>query len=103
MKVGRTVAPKGPGKEAPKQSAPPGCMPPKKRRFRCGTTWPKPIKGAVPYANSRPELAGLCLGEKVRIVMETPSWREVLKPILDTLDEERPMQGPRSSYDSDKL
>jgi hypothetical protein len=103
MAVRREEAPKGPGKEAPKGPAPPGCMPPKKRRFRCGTTWPEPIKGDVPYANSRPELADLCLGEKVRIVMETPAWREVLKPILDALDEERPKRGPKPSYSSEEL
>jgi hypothetical protein len=109
MEVGRTTAPKGPGKEAPKQPAPPGCMPPKdgesarKRRRRFGTAWPEPTKGDVPYAKSRPELAGLSLGEQVRIVMETPAWREVMRPILDALDKDRPMKGPKPSYSSEEL
>ncbi len=103
MEVGRTEAPKGPGKEAPKQSAPPGCMPPKKRRFRCGTTWPEPIKGDVPYANSRPELADISLGEMVRIVMSTPAWNDIMRPLLDALDADRPKAGPEPSYTSEEL
>jgi len=83
-------------------------MPPKggelagKRRRRFGT-WPEPIKGDVPYAKSRPELAGLSVGEQVRIVMNTPAWNEVLRPILDALDKDRPKKGPKPSYSSEEL
>jgi len=108
MKVEGKEAPKGPGREAPNGPGSPGCMPPKdepssrKRRFRCGP-FPEPLKGDVPYAKSRPELAGLSLGEQVRIYMATPAWREVLRPILDALDKDRPKKGPKPSYSSEEL
>ena len=79
-----------------------GESPPKRRR-RFGMSWPEPTKGDVPYAKSRPELAGLSLGEQVRIVMETSGWSEVLQPILDALDKDRPKKGPKPSYDSEEL
>jgi hypothetical protein len=109
MKVQGKEAPRGPGKEAPKapgsprRKQPAGGEPPRKTRLRYGTTWPEPIKGDVPYANSRPELAGLCLGEKVRLVMSTPAWDEVMRPVLDAMDAERPKMGPAPSYSSEEL
>jgi len=109
MKVQGKDAPKGPEKSAPegpgspRRKQPAGGEPTRKRRLRCGTTWPEPIKGDVPYANSRDELAGLCLGEKVRLVMSTPAWNEVLRPILDAMDAERPKMGPAPSYSSEEL
>ncbi len=108
MKVERKEAPNGPGKEAPKgpgsprQKQPKGVESPRKRRFRCGP-FPEPLKGDVPYAKSRPELAGLSLGEQVRIYMTTPAWNEVLRPILDALDKDRPKRGPKPSYSSEEL
>jgi hypothetical protein len=95
------AAPKGPGSPRRKQAQ--GEASPRKRRLRCGTTWPEPIKGDVPYANSRPELAGLCLGKKVRLVMSTPAWDEMMRPVLDALDAERPKMGPAPSYSSEEL
>jgi hypothetical protein len=109
MEVEGKEAPNEPGKEAskgpssPRRKQPKSEASPRKRRLRCGTTWPEPIKGDVPYANSRPELAGLCLGEKVRLVMSTPAWNEVMRPVLDALDAERPKLGPAPSYTSEEL
>jgi hypothetical protein len=108
MKVERKEAPNGPGKEAPKgpgsprQKQPKGGESPRKRRFRCGP-FPEPLKGDVPYAKSRPELADLSLGEQVRITMSAPAWNEVLRPILDALDKDRPKKGPKPSYSSEEL
>jgi hypothetical protein len=56
-----------------------GVTPLRKRRLSYGV-FPKPRKGDVPYANSRPELADLCIGEKVRLMMSTPAWNEILRP-----------------------
>jgi hypothetical protein len=109
MKVEGKEAPNEPGKAAskgpssPRRKQPKSEAPTRKRRLRCGTTWPEPIKGDVPYANSRDELAGLCLGEKVRIVMGTPAWNEHLRPVLDAMDAERPKMGPAPSYSSEEL
>jgi hypothetical protein len=57
----------------------------------------------LPYANSRPEVAGISLGEKVRLVMSTPAWDEVMRPVLDAMDAERPKRGPAPSYSSEEL
>jgi hypothetical protein len=109
MKVEGKEAPNEPGKAgskgsvSPRRKPPKGGEPPRKTRLRYGTTWPEPIKGDVPYANSRPELAGLCLGEKVRLVMSTPAWDEVMRPVLDAMDAERPKMGPAPSYSSEEL
>jgi hypothetical protein len=73
-----------------------------KRRLAYGT-FPKPIKGDVPYALSRPELAGVSLGEMVRIILNTSAWNEVLRPVLAELDEKRPKRGPAPSYSSEEL
>src|ERR1039458_5337188 len=103
MEVDGKEAPNGPGKKAlkgpssPRQKQPKSGESPRKRRFRCGP-FPEPLKGDVPYAKSRPELAGLSVGEQVRIVMRTPAWNEVLRPILDALDKDRPKRGPKPSY-----
>jgi hypothetical protein len=108
MKVQGKEAPNEPGKAAPKAPSSPRRKQPKseasprKRRFHCGA-FPEPLKGDVPYAKSRPELAGLSLGEQVRIVMSTPAWNEVLRPILDALDKDRPKKGPKPSYSSEEL
>jgi hypothetical protein len=72
------------------------------RRLRWGP-FPEPMKGKVPYANSSPELAELCTGEKVRLVMETEAWAEVMQPVLDAIDSERPCKGPAPAYDSTTL
>jgi hypothetical protein len=74
----------------------------RKRRLSYGV-FPKPLKGDVPYANSRPELADLCIGEKVHLMMSTPAWEEVLRPILEAMDEDRPKRGPVASYSSSEL
>ena len=109
MKVQGKDAPKGPEKSAPKgpgtprQKQPKGEAPPKKSRLRFGTTWPEPMKGDVPYAICRPELAGLSLGELVRIYVSTPAWDEVMRPVLDAMDAERPKRGPKPSYSSEEL
>ena len=74
----------------------------RQRRLSYGV-FPKPVKGDVPYANSRPELADLSLGEKVRLVMSTPAWEEVLRPVLAAMDADRPRKGPAASYSSEEL
>ena len=74
----------------------------RKHRLSWGV-FPEPMCGEVPYANSRPELAGLCIGEKVRLVMATPAWVEVMQPVLDALDAERPRKGPAPAYNSTEL
>jgi transposase len=61
------------------------------------------MSGAVPYANSRPELAGISLGEKVRLVMSTTGWSEVMHPLLTALEELRPRKGPAPAYSSEEL
>ena len=93
------------GKEAPNPPPPPPgpvypgasslvtFTPLRSRRLSYGP-FPEPLKGDVPYANSRPELAGLSLGEQVRIVMSTAAWNEVMSPTLEALDAERPKKGP---------
>jgi hypothetical protein len=79
-----------------------GVPPLRKRRLSYGV-FPQPLKGDVPYANSRPELADLSLGDKVRLVMSTPAWSEVLGPLLAAMDEDRPKKGPQPSYSSEEL
>jgi hypothetical protein len=74
----------------------------RQRRLKWGP-FPEPMCGEVPYANSRPELAGLCLGDKVRLVMETKAWRDEMQPILEAIDAERPRKGPAPAYDSTEL
>jgi hypothetical protein len=65
--------------------------------------FPEPLKGDVPYANSRPELAELSLGEKVQLVMSTTAWSGVVRPLLEKLDANRPKKGPAPSYSSEEL
>jgi hypothetical protein len=84
------------------RSAGASVTPLRKRRLSYGV-FPKPLKGDVPYANSRPELADFSLGEKVRIVMSTPAWNEVLRPLLAAMDADRPRKGPAPSYSSEEL
>ena len=79
-----------------------GDVPTRKRRFSYGA-FPKPIKGDVPYALSRPELADVSLGEMVRIILATSAWNEVLRPVLAELDAKRPKKGPAPAYSSEEL
>lgn len=74
----------------------------RQRRLKWGA-FPEPMKGEVPYANSREELAGLCTGQRVRLVMETPAWAEVMQPVLDAIDAARPSKGPAPAYGSAEL
>jgi len=74
----------------------------RQRRLKWGP-FPEPMCGEVPYALSRPELAGLCVGKLVRLVMATPAWAEVMQPVLDAIDAERPRKGPAPAYDSAEL
>ena len=74
----------------------------RKRRLSYGA-FPEVLKGDVPYAERRPELADLSIGEKVRLVMATPAWQGVMEPILDALDEARPKKGPAPAYSSEEL
>ncbi len=74
----------------------------RKRRLSYGA-FPEVLKGDVPYAERRPELADLSIGEKVRLMMATPAWQEVMQPILDALDEGRPRKGPAPAYSSEEL
>jgi hypothetical protein len=95
-------------KEAPKSpellgGQPPQSDEPRKERRLVWGAFPQPRKGDVGYANARPELADLSLGEKVRIVMATQAWKEVLAPILDALDADRPKLGPAPAYSSEEL
>lgn len=50
-----------------------------------------------------PLLAGLSLGEQVRAVMGTAAWSEVMRPLLEALDEGRSTKGPRPAYGSEEL
>jgi hypothetical protein len=74
----------------------------RKRRLAYGA-FPTPLKGDVPYALSRPELAGVSLGEMVRLIVQTPSWDDVLRPVLAQMDADRPKRGPAPSYSSEEL
>ncbi len=94
-------AKRGPRKAA-RAAAGSGVTPLRQRRLSYGV-FPQPLKGDVPYANSRPELADISLGEKVRLVMSTPAWREVLRPLLAAMDADRPKKGPAPSYSSEEL
>jgi predicted DNA-binding transcriptional regulator AlpA len=49
------------------------------------------------------KLAGRCLGEQVRIIMNTTAWRENLQPTLDALETNRPKKGPKAVYTSEDL
>jgi hypothetical protein len=73
-----------------------------KRRLAYGA-FPTPLKGDVPYALSRPELAGVSLGEMVRIILDTSAWDDVLRPVLAQMDADRPKRGPAPSYSSAEL
>jgi hypothetical protein len=64
---------------------------------------PQPGSGSVPYANCRPELAGLTDGERVALVAKTASWARVMEPILDELEASRPRKGPTPAYTSHEL
>jgi hypothetical protein len=73
-----------------------------KRRLAYGA-FPTPLKGDVPYALSRPELAGVSLGAMVRLIVQTLSWSDVLRPVLAQMDADRPKRGPAPSYSSEEL
>jgi len=57
----------------------------------------------TPYANCREEWRGTGLGEKVRVVLDSPAWGAVMIPALDQLDNERSRKGPAPSYTSEEL
>ena len=76
----------------------------KHRRASRSKALPRVPEGAlVPYANSRPELKGLCLGDKLRTVLDSNAWAEVMVPILDEVERELPTKGPSRAYTSHEL
>lgn len=96
----RKEASNGPG--LPRQKQRRGVVSLRDRRLSFGT-FPEPLKGDVPYADARPELAGLSLGDKVRIYMSTQAWKDVMRPLLAALEADRPKKGPKPSYSSEEL
>jgi hypothetical protein len=61
----------------------------RKTRRRFGAL-PKPNATAeLPYAQSRPELAGLTEAQLVRAMLDSAAWRDVMKPLLDEMQEAR--------------
>lgn len=65
---------------------------------------PAPPSGVeTPYANCRLEWKGVGLGAKVKVVLDSPAWQQVMVPALLELEAERPRKGPRPSYTSEEL
>ena len=100
MKVEGKEAPNRPGLPGRKQ--PSNVTPLRSRRLSYGP-FPEPLKGDVPYANSRPELAGLSVGEQVQLMMATQAWKDVMSPLLAAMEADRPKKGPKPSYSSEEL
>lgn len=74
-----------------------------KRRLRWSNL-PKPRSGEVPYAKSRPELAGFSEGEITRAVLDSDAWKEVMRPVLAAVDRERVRPGKEKPiYSSEEL
>lgn len=74
-----------------------------KRRLRWSNL-PKPGSGEVPYAKSRPELAGFSEGQIARAILDSAAWKEVMRPVLDQLDRERVRPGKEKPfYSSEEL
>lgn len=57
----------------------------------------------TPYANCREEWQGVDLGEKVRVVLSSDAWQQVMVPELEKLGAERSPKGPPPSYSSEEL
>lgn len=57
----------------------------------------------VPYANCRPELTRLCVGEKVAIVTASQTWQRVMGPELDVIEAARSGRGGGRAYTSHEL
>jgi hypothetical protein len=76
----------------------------KQRRKPRSKTLPAPPSGVeTPYANCREEWKGVGLGEKVKVVLDSAAWQEVMIPALLELEAERPRKGPAPSYTSEEL
>ncbi len=76
----------------------------KKQRQPRSKVLPAPPSGIeTPYANCRLEWKGVGLGEKTRVVLDSPAWRQVMLPALLELEAERPRKGPQPSYTSEEL
>lgn len=75
-----------------------------KRRRPRSKVLPAPPTGVeTPYANCRDEWHGVSLGEKTRVVLDSPAWQQVMVPELERLDAERPRRGPTPAYTSAEL
>jgi hypothetical protein len=62
----------------------------RKTRKRYGGGLPKPNATAeLPYAQSRPELAGLTEAQTVRAMLDSAAWRDTMQPTLDTMQAKR--------------
>ena len=76
----------------------------RKPRAPRSTVLPAPPEAIqTPYANCRDEWKRVGLGEKVRVVLDSPAWQAVMIPALDQLDAERSRKGPAPSYSSEEL
>lgn len=62
-----------------------------------------PVGVETPYANCRDEWKGVGLGEKTAVVLASDAWRDVMVPILEALELERPTKGPKPAYSSEEL
>jgi hypothetical protein len=76
----------------------------KQRRKPRSKALPEPPSGVeTPYANCREEWKGVGLGEKVKVILDSGAWQEVMIPALLELEAERPRKGPRPAYTSEEL
>ncbi len=65
---------------------------------------PKPGSGDVPYAKSRPELAGFSEAQITRAILDSAAWQQVMRPILAELDRQRTRPGKEKPiYSSEEL
>lgn len=73
-------------------------------RVRFSGDLPRPISGDVPYAKSRPELAGYSEAQITRDILDSAAWDEVMRPVLALLDRARARPGKvQPLYTSEEL
>jgi hypothetical protein len=65
----------------------------------------KPPKGTgFRWGHDRPELKGMTKAEQVKLLTETKTWREVVRPLCQEIDEKtRGDRGPRRAYSAEQL
>lgn len=66
-----------------------GLKPTKQRRKRVPKNLARPACGEQPFAKRRPELKGLTPAQMVLLLVESYTWKMVMRPILDAIDGER--------------